>query len=115
MTISRHPNILALTQNEANYPSRLLDLFDPPKTLYIYGAINLLQRPMIAIVGSRLASPEGINNAILFSLNRCGMRDGARCHLPTRARRASAIHQGARPVDIRACLWGWPKSIPFPP
>lgn len=74
MTISRHPNILALTQNEANYPSRLLDLFDPPKTLYIYGAINLLQRPMIAIVGSRLASPEGINNAILFSqaLSRAG-------------------------------------------
>jgi DNA processing protein len=42
-------------------------LYDPPATLYIYGDIRLLQMPMIAIVGSRNASPEGIKNARFFA------------------------------------------------
>jgi DNA processing protein len=52
---------------DSNYPARLKDLYDPPETLYIYGDIELLKRPMIAIVGSRMASPRGMRNAALFA------------------------------------------------
>lgn len=50
-----------------DYPPRLYDLYDPPATLYIDGDIRLLKMPMIAIVGSRYASPEGLKNARLFA------------------------------------------------
>lgn len=46
-----------------DYPARLNDLYDPPNQLYIKGDIRLLGLPMIAIVGSRKASPEGLQNA----------------------------------------------------
>ena len=49
------------------YPSRLRDLYDPPASLYIYGDIELLKLPMVAIVGSRNASLEGLKNAHLFA------------------------------------------------
>ena len=42
------------------YPKRLLDLRDPPNPLYICGNAALFERPAIAIVGSRKASPQGL-------------------------------------------------------
>lgn len=56
------------------YPPRLNDLFDPPNSLYVKGNIELLEMPMIAIVGSRTASAEGLLNAALFAkeLSRAG-------------------------------------------
>ena len=64
------PKSLPITQIPRQtplYPARLLDLCDPPNSLYIYGDIELLNLPMIAIVGSRAASPEGIKNAHYFA------------------------------------------------
>jgi len=63
----RSPHITQIRRNDPGYPFRLLDLFDPPNPLYIYGDIGLLNLPMIAIVGSRSASPEGIKNARDFA------------------------------------------------
>ena len=63
----RSPHITQIRRNDPGYPVRLLDLFDPPNPLYIYGDIDLLNLPMIAIVGSRAASPEGIKNARDFA------------------------------------------------
>ncbi len=60
-------SILPLALGATNYPKRLLDLADPPCTIYIAGKIELLSMPMIAIVGSRVASPEGIKNAGYFA------------------------------------------------
>jgi DNA processing protein len=60
-------NIVALWQSNPSYPARLLDLCDPPNPLYLCGATPLLHLPMIAIVGSRAASPEGIKNAHFFA------------------------------------------------
>ncbi len=60
-------NIARIERNDPCYPARLLDLYDPPNALYIYGDIRLLSLPMIAIVGSRAASPEGIKNAHHFA------------------------------------------------
>ena len=60
-------NIAPIHRNDPLYPTRLLDLCDPPNSLYVYGDIQLLSLPMLAIVGSRAASPAGIKNAYYFS------------------------------------------------
>jgi DNA processing protein len=69
------PLITKIKRGDTNYPVRLEDLFDPPDFLYIYGDKKALQQPMIAIVGSRRASTQGMQNAALFaqSLARSGM------------------------------------------
>lgn len=68
MQTSSAPNsVLQIDRKSPYYPIRLHDLYDPPQCLYIYGDIHLLQKPMIAIVGSRNASPEGLKNAGLFA------------------------------------------------
>ena len=68
MQTSPTPNsILQVNCQSPHYPNRLHDLYDPPGSLYIHGDIHLLKRPMIAIVGSRNASPEGLKNACLFA------------------------------------------------
>jgi len=56
-------NAIRIDRDSGDYPQRLFDLYDPPDSLYIYGDANLLKKPMIAIVGSRNASPEGLKNA----------------------------------------------------
>ena len=68
MQISSAPHsILKVDRQSPHYPIRLRDLYDPPGCLYLYGNIDFLKKPMIAIVGSRNASPEGIKNAGLFA------------------------------------------------
>jgi DNA processing protein len=66
--------ILELRRGAPNYPAQLNDLYDPPNVLYIYGEPKMLRRPMIAIVGSRKASLQGIQNAFFFAqaLSRAG-------------------------------------------
>jgi DNA processing protein len=68
MKASHSPNrAIQIEYGSPKYPLRLNDLYDPPKTLYIFGDVRLLDMPMIAIVGSRAASPDGIKNACLFA------------------------------------------------
>lgn len=67
MRTSKNSNIVQIQRNSSDYPARLLDLYDPPSSLYIYGDIRLLNIPTIAIVGSRIASPEGVKNAHYFA------------------------------------------------
>jgi DNA processing protein len=67
MRIPKNPKIIQIQRNSPDYPSRLLDLYDPPNSLYIYGDIRLLNVPTIAIVGSRIASLEGVKNAHYFA------------------------------------------------
>lgn len=72
---SQNSKIFTIARNASDYPSRLLDLNDPPKLLYLEGNAALLNLPMIAIVGSRNASPEGLKHAYSFaqSLTRAGL------------------------------------------
>ncbi len=51
--------IILLTIDSKDYPSSLLDIPDAPVVLYARGRVSLLQRPMIAIVGSRIVSDYG--------------------------------------------------------
>jgi DNA processing protein len=49
------------------YPRALLEIPDPPPLFYAHGNVELLQRPAIAVVGSRNASAQGENNAEQFA------------------------------------------------
>jgi len=56
-----------LTLADADYPQQLLELPDPPPLLYVKGRHELLNRPALAIVGSRNATAQGIVNAEEFA------------------------------------------------
>jgi DNA processing protein len=60
-------NILKIHRGDTHYPARLNDLYDPPECLYLKGDIRLLNMPMIAVVGSRMASSGGLHNAAVFA------------------------------------------------
>ena len=60
---SREPGHALLAWDDAAYPSALLTIGDPPPVLHYAGELELLNRPALAIVGSRNATPQGRENA----------------------------------------------------
>ncbi|GAB2181191.1 DNA-processing protein DprA [Denitratisoma sp. agr-D3] len=69
------PGNRLLTLADRDYPQRLLDTIDPPILLYAKGSVDYLNRPAIALVGSRNASQQGEENAEAFAtvLSRAGL------------------------------------------
>ncbi len=53
--------------DDPDYPQALLELADPPPALFFIGRRALLNRPALAIVGSRNATPQGIETARDFA------------------------------------------------
>ncbi len=78
-----------LTYGCAEYPERLKEIYDPPPVLWVRGAVALLSRPAIAIVGTRHPSPYGVGVAEMLA------RDLA-------ARRLLIISGMARGIDTCA-------------
>jgi DNA processing protein len=60
-------NNVVITYNEANYPSQLKEIADPPPLLFVRGNPDLLSYPQIAIVGSRNPSSLGEETAFGFA------------------------------------------------
>jgi DNA processing protein len=60
-------NHFVITLADDTYPRALLEIADPPAVLYAHGRAELLQRPALAIVGSRNASAQGESNAEQFA------------------------------------------------
>jgi DNA processing protein len=56
-----------VTLADSDYPQALLNIPDPPLLLYVKGRLDLLNRPALAVVGSRSATPQGISNAEAFA------------------------------------------------
>jgi DNA processing protein len=56
-----------LTLADTDYPASLLEISDPPPVLYLKGNRVLLSATGIAVVGSRNATPVGLQNAEAFS------------------------------------------------
>lgn len=48
-----------LLPDDADFPERLRYADPPPAVLFVHGRVELLQRPAVAIVGSREHSPDG--------------------------------------------------------
>ena len=61
-------NIRILTYADASFPDRLRDIEDPPLVLYFKGKLpNWQAQPVIGVVGTRKASPYGLQTAHLLS------------------------------------------------
>ncbi|MDY0308265.1 MAG: DNA-processing protein DprA [Castellaniella sp.] len=56
-----------LTLADPHYPRTLYALTDPPPILYAHGRLDVLRRPMLAIVGARHATADGERNAHAFA------------------------------------------------
>jgi len=53
--------------SDPEYPERLREIYDPPPVLWVRGSVALLQRPSIAVVGTRHPSPYGAGMAEMLS------------------------------------------------
>lgn len=67
LTWLAHPDNHFLARTDPRYPPQLLDLPDMPAWLYVKGDPDWLARPMLAIVGSRNASHQGLRDAAAFA------------------------------------------------
>lgn len=61
------PNHHIITWLDACYPQTLLNIEAPPPILFAIGNAGALKLPALAIVGSRLASKEGLQRTFKFS------------------------------------------------
>lgn len=61
------PGNSLITLADAHYPQALLQDATPPPVLFAKGCLDVLQRPLLAVVGSRHATQPGIRHAEQFS------------------------------------------------
>src|SRR5882672_5230875 len=82
-------NVQILCRDDAAWPERINEIYDPPLVLFVRGNSALLARPGIAVIGTRHPTPYGI-----------GMAERLACDLATRG---LVIFSGmARGVDTAA-------------
>jgi len=82
-----------VTLGDSDYPQALLNITDPPLLLYVKGRRDLLNATSLAIVGSRHATPQGINNAEEFANT---LSDAGLCIISGMAHGIdAAAHRGA--------------------
>lgn len=64
-----------ITKKDADYPKRLISIFDPPEQLFVIGRLPDPSRKSIGIVGARECTPYGRDMARLFGyrLAKAGM------------------------------------------
>jgi DNA processing protein len=61
------PQRSLVVREDPRYPARLREIPQAPLALFCQGDTELLALPQIAIVGSRSASPQGLDNASAFA------------------------------------------------
>jgi DNA processing protein len=82
-----------VTLADSDYPQALLNITDPPLLLYVKGRLDLLNRTALAVVGSRNATPQGLNNAEAFAKS---LSDAGLCIISGMAHGIdAAAHRGA--------------------
>lgn len=52
-----------VTLDDPRYPPLLREIIDPPLALHVRGDLSLAERPSVSVVGSRRATPYGLNVA----------------------------------------------------
>jgi DNA processing protein len=102
-----------VTREEAAYPDRLLQIYDPPAVLWVRGDAALLSRPGIAVVGTRQPTPYGVGMAEMLS------RDLANRRLTILSGMArgvdAAAHKGALDAGGRTvAVWGTGIDVVYP-
>jgi DNA processing protein len=102
-----------LTREDAAYPGRLLEIYDPPAVLWVRGDVALLDWPGIAVVGTRQPSPYGSGMAEMLA------RDLASRRLTVLSGMArgvdTAAHKGALDAGGRTvAVWGTGIDVVYP-
>lgn len=96
-------NARALDPADAEYPTRLLDLPDPPAPLYARGTLSTAESPIVAIVGTRAASAYGLSvaRAIASACARAGVAVvSGLAHGIDGASHEAALDGGGRTVGV---------------
>lgn len=84
------------------YPTPLKEIYDPPLILFYQGNLELLQLPALAVVGSRMASPYGIQavNKIIQELKgKLAIISGLARGIDTAAHKA-ALREGTPTIGV---------------
>ncbi|HEY0264601.1 MAG TPA: DNA-processing protein DprA [Granulicella sp.] len=102
-----------VTLDDAAYPERLKEIYDPPPVLWVRGDAALLVRPGIAVVGTRQPSTYGAGMAEMLS------RDLAHRRLTILSGMArgvdSAAHKGALDAQGKTvAVWGTGIDVVYP-
>ncbi|MDR3735960.1 MAG: DNA-processing protein DprA [Acidobacteriaceae bacterium] len=102
-----------LTQDCAEYPERLLEIYDPPAVLWLHGDAKLLAHPGIAVVGTRHPTPYGSGMAHSLS------RDLALRGLTILSGMARGVDTAAHKAAIEAhgktvAVWGTGIDVIYP-
>ena len=102
-----------VTYSCPEYPERLKEIYDPPPVLWVRGAVGLLTRPAIAIVGTRHPSPYGSGMAEMLA------RDLAARRLLVVSGMARGIdtcaHKGALTARMPTlAVWGTGIDVVYP-
>jgi DNA processing protein len=103
---AEEPGNRILTLADSDYPQALLRCADPPVLLYVKGRVELLNRPALAVVGSRNATPQGEANADAFAKSLCSagltIVSGLALGIDTAAHRGALGALGADFADAQA-------------
>lgn len=67
-----HPDQHLVMWDQADYPALLAQIPDPPPLLFVAGDPSILEKPQLAMVGSRRASRPGMDTAAAFSRSLAG-------------------------------------------
>ncbi len=109
-----HKNINLLFQDDENYPVSLANIQDPPYLIYYAGRLSCLERPSIALVGTRTPSRYGIDMAARLAgdLAQAGV-----CVVSGLARGIdAAAHEAAlRAEGYTIGVLGSGINVPYPP
>jgi len=103
-----------LTPDDSHYPERLREIYDPPTALWLRGNAELLQRPGIAVVGTR--SPSTYGAAMAESLSRDLAARGLTI-ISGMARGVDTLaHTGAMhtPLGRTVAVWGTGVDVIYP-
>jgi DNA processing protein len=102
-----------LTPEDEAYPGRLLEIYDPPAVLWVRGDEGLLNRPGIAVVGTRQPTPYGAGMAEMLSrdlaLHRMVVMSGMARGVDTCAHKG-ALEAGGMTVAV----WGTGIDVIYP-
>ena len=110
---AREEGAAVVVPGDAEYPRRLLEIYDPPLVLYIKGDAEVIGRPGVAVIGTRHPTPYGSGMAERLSSDLAahglviisGMARGI----------DTASHRGALNAHGRTvAIWGTGIDEPYP-
>ncbi len=106
------PSHRLLERSGVDYPERLRERDDAPSTLWVHGDLALLDRPCVAIVGTRRATPYG--ERVARELARTLARAGATVISGLARGIDGAAHRGALDCGSTAAVLGTGLDLAYP-